>query len=118
MANMNAPGRYHGVAAFEKIVEVGGDQGVGSTGYGGVNDGAVLGIEGRGSCGGIAGIVDGHFRVSRRKEAAAQNDMRKFMTWTHAGNVFDECEFRSNPATDSDLMPATVPKRSRPPIPR
>ncbi len=26
------------------------------------------------------------------------------------------CEFRRNPATDSDLMPATVPKRSRPPF--
>ena len=27
-----------------------------------------------------------------------------------------QCEFRRNPATDSDLMPATVPIRSRPPF--
>ena len=30
--------------------------------------------------------------------------------------IENRCEFRRNPATDSDLMPATVPKRSRPPF--
>jgi hypothetical protein len=54
---------------------------------------------------------------ARQRTWAVTSNLKTWLNGTHHGvSAKHLCEFRRNPATDSDLMPATVPKRSRPPF--
>lgn len=81
--HVHAARRYHAVVPFHEVANVGGYQRMRSTGDRGIDHTAILDIVSAGSHRHIVGIVARHTRVSRRRDAAA-DDMREFASGSQA----------------------------------